>query len=447
MDDDSLIDDLKDAITDIISEEYYHRTGGETRHLLEGIEIVLGAIVTAFLIPYLKKLAELTAEDTYNKLKATKLKTVSDTTTQDKTEPHKNAITMIKKASLENRAIATKIAAESLRIEMQKYNFSNEAQSSTLKKISSYLKTLQSEDYSMNMPEHYRVDQELATIVFKKFMRHRYSIGKNGLSPVEQSILSFALQHLEESLSRDHLALTTPYIHSLADMFRHAKQMYDESELGSWSFAGFWAISDLGVSVSERNERCFFARLYFKSQIMTALMLPTQGNLDSFVALYLKFLIKNELGNYIKTSLDSERSQHEKQIKSVRLSPTINDWLLRIAELSPLIDVQFLIYRCLIALVKQGHIDENELNKYNGMDLKTCRENEKRLDELSAYTVSHAISQYKDNPNACIRYIFQILEIAKNKGPRVAKRQIRYDFARLMIPQFLMDDACKQFDL
>src|SRR5688500_3829814 len=63
-------DDLKEAITSIIASEYYYRPGGETRHWMEGFEVALTAIVSAFLIPYLKRLAEKSADATWDRIKA-----------------------------------------------------------------------------------------------------------------------------------------------------------------------------------------------------------------------------------------------------------------------------------------------------------------------------------------------------------------------------------------
>lgn len=129
---DNLTDDMKDAIVDVISEEYYHRTGGDQRHLLEGIEIILSAIVTAFLLPYLKKLAELAATDTYKKLKRGSGRQPSS----DEQEVLADARCIVQNASSADRATAVIIATEYLRIEMSRHNFSEQAQSLTLERLS-----------------------------------------------------------------------------------------------------------------------------------------------------------------------------------------------------------------------------------------------------------------------------------------------------------------------
>ena len=132
---DDLEDDLKDAIVHVISEEYYHRAGGERRHLLEGIEIVLGAIVTAFLVPYLKKLAELAATETYKKLKGSDQASGRQHSTDEQEAPS-DALRKAQNASPADRSVAVSIAAEHLRMEMSKYNFSEQAQSLTLERLS-----------------------------------------------------------------------------------------------------------------------------------------------------------------------------------------------------------------------------------------------------------------------------------------------------------------------
>ena len=125
-----IVEDLKDAITDVVSDEYYHRAGGETRHWLEGIELVVGGIVTAFLIPYLKKLAEKAAEATWDAITASPKK-VDRSTTCD-TEFLSKAESIITIARSDDHRVALKSAVESVRIEMQKNNFSEEVQSLTI---------------------------------------------------------------------------------------------------------------------------------------------------------------------------------------------------------------------------------------------------------------------------------------------------------------------------
>ena len=294
----------------------------------------------------------------------------------------------------------------------------------------------------MDTHDRYAVDPALADSCFKKFMRGRYNVGGTGLSPSEQSVLQFAIQGLERTLSFDPDADTTPYIECLSQIYDRAKSLYDKLELGSWSLAGFRALTDLGRSVSQGEEHFSFARIHFKSQLMTMTMLPDQGTLDSAAALYIKFLVKEGMGSRVRAALDTGAALHLKAIEFARDSSTINEWLMRIAELSPLTDAQFLIWRCISSLVKQHHLTELELSRYDGIDYSTCCQEEKRLDEFSAYTGSHAISWYKVSPNACIDYINRIMQVAQKQGARVARRQAKYDFARLMAPRFLMDDAC-----
>ena len=120
-----LEDDLKDAIVDIVSDEYYHRTGGDTRHWLEGIELVLGGIASAFLIPYLKKLAEKSANATWAAITASSKKD-SDATTRD-SESAQIAESLLTRATPDDHRAASEIAAESVRVEMQKHNLSDKA--------------------------------------------------------------------------------------------------------------------------------------------------------------------------------------------------------------------------------------------------------------------------------------------------------------------------------
>ncbi len=128
-----ITDDLKDAIIDVISDEYYHRTGGETRHWLEEIELVLGGIVTAFVIPYLKKLAEKSAEGTWAAITPSPEKG-DDATTGDSKAPA-NAESLIRRATSDDHRAASEVAAESVRIAMLQHRFSDSAQAIIIQKL------------------------------------------------------------------------------------------------------------------------------------------------------------------------------------------------------------------------------------------------------------------------------------------------------------------------
>lgn len=127
-------DELKDAICDVISDEAYHRIGGtEQKYFFEGIELILGGIVTAFLIPYLKKLAEKSAEATWDALTASPDKD-NDTTVKDSETPE-NIESLLANATEDDHLAASKIASESVRFEMRKHNFTENAQSVTIQKL------------------------------------------------------------------------------------------------------------------------------------------------------------------------------------------------------------------------------------------------------------------------------------------------------------------------
>jgi len=57
-----LIEDLKDLLIDKISAEYYRINKNGVKHCLGSIEFLLSAIIGAFLIPFIKKLAEKSGE-------------------------------------------------------------------------------------------------------------------------------------------------------------------------------------------------------------------------------------------------------------------------------------------------------------------------------------------------------------------------------------------------
>lgn len=293
----------------------------------------------------------------------------------------------------------------------------------------------------MEIPQKYSVDPAIASKASSRLAKRRYNLGSNNLSDEEKSILTSTLKHMNHIRPGDQPAFTAAFIQAIAAMFQYARLAYDNLTIGSWSFAGFWVLRDLGTSISEMGPKSFFEQIHYKSQITTALMLPSGITLDSLVALNLKHLIKQGLGTAVVHSLASEREQHDKQIEIARQSKSINEWLKQLTEVSPLTDAQYLIYRCIVQLANQGHLSAEELSKQD-LDLKKCQEEENKLEEIAAYTYSPGISLYKDNPEkACMWYLSTIIEKAQKEGTRVAKRQARYDFTRLMIPRFLMEDA------
>ena len=123
-------DDLKDAICDLISKEHFHRFGGQTRHHLPGAEMVLGAIVTAFLVPFLKKLAERSADATWDAIANSSGQKAEHSIRRE------DAGKLIRDATPEDRKMAIEFAAESVKVEMRRYNFSDAVQSQTLETLS-----------------------------------------------------------------------------------------------------------------------------------------------------------------------------------------------------------------------------------------------------------------------------------------------------------------------
>jgi len=171
-------------------------------------------------------------------------------------------------------------------------------------------------------------------------------------------------------------------------------------------------------------------------------MMPSMGTLDSLVALYMKFLVKNGLGGSIRKVLSFEEQECEHRTEVAHSSGTIDEWLSRVSSLLPALDAQLLSYRCLRELVSQRHISEEELAR-DVVPLQTVLENGKRFEELLAHLISPGLSVYAEDSEG---YIKQILDLAAEQGGRVAKRQARYDVQRSTIPRFLMEAACAEID-
>src|SRR5260370_30225730 len=61
----TVLDDLKDAIFDILAPEYHRLSTESVKYRLDNIEMFLAGAVGAFFVPYVKKLAEKAAEATW----------------------------------------------------------------------------------------------------------------------------------------------------------------------------------------------------------------------------------------------------------------------------------------------------------------------------------------------------------------------------------------------
>lgn len=89
--------------------------------------------MTAFLVPFLKRLAERSADAAWNAITHSGQKGRHSISSED-------AIKLIRDAAPQDRKVAAEFAAESVKVEMRKYNFSDAAQSQTIEALSVTIK-------------------------------------------------------------------------------------------------------------------------------------------------------------------------------------------------------------------------------------------------------------------------------------------------------------------
>jgi len=314
----------------------------------------------------------------------------------------------------------------------------------------------------MELPPKQKIDPELASRAFRMFSAGRYN--RLGKDPTQSAAAIFRTANMHgEGLSESEMKvfrstmnriLTAPlqqpvvgFVETMRAMVVDAEERYTNMEIGSWAVGGFRTFAGIGVNVAKMtNERLrLLGVARVKAQAMTAILMP-DGTIDSTVAMLINFLIREVGGDCVTAFLESERGQHEIAVEYALASPTINDWLQRVTEASPKADSQFVIYRCLLSLVKEGVLPESKLESIPGLDMETCQAEEIRLDELSAHTAAWALGRFSGDALACSRYVRGIVELAQQQGKRAAKRQTKFDYARFMIPRFLMEEACSAVD-
>jgi len=137
MSEDNVIEDIKDTLIDIIGPEYHRLSKPGIRYHLGTIEIFLGAVASAFLLPYLKKLAEKTAEATWNALfqptSGTEKTGISDAVLLQESK------SLIQSASESDEAAARSVAQEELRRFLEENKFPGAVQTKVVKSIVLYL--------------------------------------------------------------------------------------------------------------------------------------------------------------------------------------------------------------------------------------------------------------------------------------------------------------------
>jgi len=137
MNDDTLIEDMKDRILDVIAPEYHRLNSAGVKHYIGTIEVFLGAVATAFLLPYVKKLAELSAQATWDSLSRSGRKSKEDVST-DTTLLRRTRV-LIERASAADEAEARKLGEQAVRRFLEEQAFPGPIRDQTVETIVLYI--------------------------------------------------------------------------------------------------------------------------------------------------------------------------------------------------------------------------------------------------------------------------------------------------------------------
>ncbi len=296
-------------------------------------------------------------------------------------------------------------------------------------------------------PDRYRFDRSLADDVLKKFLSARYNVARPQISLAEVSILQCA--YSESNFFRTRADDPQAFKDAMGSMAQAAQRAYLKGDIGSWSFGAIMVYARLGMTIlglSEERGR-LPALQRWKSQTISAQVLASQMTLWSVVGVSVRWLVDFNLGHLVPLFLNAQGKVLGGLIDDVQKSPTMTEWFVRIQALAPVSDSVFGVYWTLAAMSQQKQINLARLNAIPGLGPEIREAEENRLDELSAYLVSHAIDYYlQAGEHACADYIAGLLALAAQSGERGAKRQTKFDVARLWIPSFLAEDACRAVD-
>jgi len=287
------------------------------------------------------------------------------------------------------------------------------------------------------------IDKQLASRAFLMFMRGRYNIMSTGLSQPEQELFHRAMTRVlpqPQAPTRERIEVFSDAMRALMN---EALEQYEAMKIGSWAAGGFRAIASLGLMGAAKNDsqRRVIGVSRVEAQVTMAAMFPDRGTTDSAVLMLIKFLLKDKLGDVVKGALEAQTKEHTEAIEHALTSPSIAEWLRGVTEAATKTDALFVIYRCVLEIVRKHMLSQQELETLSGLSMATCLAEENRLDELSANTASFALYSFMSDPLACPHYFETILQLAREQGPLAAKRQTKFDCARFMIPRFLADEA------
>lgn len=297
------------------------------------------------------------------------------------------------------------------------------------------------------VPENYDFDIGLAHRTYRKYLAGRHNIITRRISATENELL-------KSTWNEGTFVLTRPddlgdFTGAFDRLMRGATQAYRKEQIGSWSLGGFRFLCALALIVANEESPSlrFAAMSRCKSQLLTAQILAKEMTIWSLIATFIRWLVDYNLAAHVSKCLDQEKELHAHLASEVQASPSMTEWFLRVDSFSPVTDGIYGVYWSISQMIKQGVINSSKVYTVRGLEADTQRREENRLDELAAYTGSHAMHYYlRAGDVPCCDYIRGLVELAGEEGPRVAKRQAHYDMARLWIPKILMEVACQAVD-
>jgi hypothetical protein len=416
-----ITEELKDRLASVLATEYARLNPPGVRQHLATLEIFLGAVATAFLVPFAKKLAEKAAEGLWNHLSKPGSQGVTELMKADLRELLASSQCDLDTAIAEGCSSANKI--------LEKNGMPEPIRAAALAAIASEVRG------RLTFDSRYAVEDTQVDTTIRTFMHNRYGL-TGSLTDSEVILMTRAMEAMEKAASPDR----TPMIRELAD---NARAAYENHLIGSWALGCIRCYSATATWVTEAP--AFPQREYLQirafARLFSCVALKQESTLETLVATYFQDLIEGNGGAAIKSLLDSERSAHNQAFEWVLDSATMTQWFRRIIEMIPYLDSQFVAYRCLDFLLSNQRVANDALLTTVGIDRQLVAEELNRLDEAAAYLCSHGTSWYKGCGNAYDHYMQEISRFATEKGVRAALRQLQYDVARMHIPRMLAADV------
>lgn len=264
---------------------------------------------------------------------------------------------------------------------------------------------------------------------------------KKELSEEEVNVLGILDRIYKEAFLGDPSSAKQRFLDAIERGNEIVHQQYHGRKIECWPTGCFRAINGLGAAVLRHSSLppgLWMARL--GTQLTTATWNAKKMSMHQIVWSLLKFLIDFRLGDSIVSCIGAEAIQESSAIERAQTSSNVESWLTGFVDIFQFINAQRVIFISLINLLECRAISPSSLPK--DLDEPRCRSEVNRIEEQFAYTIE-TLTAYNMFPDRASRYVQEIAELAKAQGKSAAQRRVRFDYVRLLIPKFLLNDAIR----